>query len=221
MKIKEIGEEFRSVITGKTMDALIPPMIYLAVNALLNLRWAIVLSVLASIGLVILRLYTKKSWKYAFSGFIGVLIAAGFAYFADNAVNYYVPELLTSVSLILIATISLIVKRPLAAWLSHLTRGWTLSWFWRMDVRPAYTEVTFFWLLLFVLRSVLLFVLLIDNNITGLFIINTLLGLPVTGAVLALSYIYGIWRLKNLGGPGIEEFENKNPKPWKGQTRGF
>lgn len=54
-----------------------------------------------------------------------------------------------------------------------------------------------------------------------LFIINTLLGAPVTLIILSISYIYGIWRLRKLGGPSVDEFVNNEPKPWKGQTKGF
>jgi len=50
---------------------------------------------------------------------------------------------------------------------------------------------------------------------------NTLLGWPVTILVLVISYIYGIWRLRKLGGPGVEEFTEGADPPWKGQTRGF
>jgi hypothetical protein len=39
--------------------------------------------------------------------------------------------------------------------------------------------------------------------------------------VLAVSYVYGIWRLRKLGGPGVEEFESGKEPPWDGQTRGF
>ena len=48
----------------------------------------------------------------------------------------------------------------------------------------------------------------------------SLIGFSVSDALI-FSYIYGSWRLKNLGGPSVEEFnENKLP-PWEGQIRGF
>ena len=50
---------------------------------------------------------------------------------------------------------------------------------------------------------------------------NTLLGWPVTILILVVSYVYGIWRLKNLGGPGVDEFIAGEGPPWAGQTRGF
>ena len=221
MTIKEIGEELKSILQGKTIDAILPPFIYVIVNGFFGLGIAAGSALAASLVLVTLRLKSRKNWKYAFAGFMGVVIAAGFAIISGTAANYYLPKLFTSIGLIVITVVSLILKKPLAAWLSHLSRGWELEWFWRPDIRPAYTEVTLFWLGLFMMRGALQFVLLVADNVAGLFLLNTLLGLPVTISVLVLSYIYGVWRLKKLGGPGIEEYRKKSPRPWKGQTRGF
>ncbi len=113
------------------------------------------------------------------------------------------------------------MKKPLAAWMSHLTRGWTLEWFWRKDVRPAYTEVTIFWGGFFSFRLLIEIYLLLRGNVIQLFWSKTLLGLPAIVVVLIITYIYGIWRLHQLGGPGIEEFTKGKEPPWKGQNRGF
>jgi hypothetical protein len=109
----------------------------------------------------------------------------------------------------------------LAAFVSHLSRGWTLKWFAREDIRPAYFEVTLFWMIFFILKVVLQTVLWLKQDVSGLFLINTLLSMPANIIVLVTSYIYGIWRLHNLRGPGIEEFLENRSRPWKGQTRGF
>ena len=50
---------------------------------------------------------------------------------------------------------------------------------------------------------------------------NTLLGWPVTIIVLVISYVYGLWRLHRLGGPGVDEFVGGVEPPWKAQTKGF
>jgi hypothetical protein len=50
---------------------------------------------------------------------------------------------------------------------------------------------------------------------------NTLMGMPFTIVILIISYIYGIWRLRTLKGPGIEEFMESKESPYRGQTRGF
>ena len=113
------------------------------------------------------------------------------------------------------------LNRPMAAWLSHLTRGWTLSWFWRKDILPAYREVTIFWTLALLIRGFLQVSLFIGAPMARMFFINLMLGTPATMIVMGISYIYGIVRLKRLGGPGIEEYNQGQPSPWRGQTKGF
>jgi len=122
--------------------------------------------------------------------------------------------------LIIIATVSLVINKPLAAWASHLTRGWPLKWFWRDDIKPAYREVTIFWIIFLVMRlSIQIYIYRLgESNLTWA---NILLGWPFTITILLISYIYGIWRLKKLGGPGVEEYKKNKKPPWDGQKRGF
>ena len=52
-------------------------------------------------------------------------------------------------------------------------------------------------------------------------VIQVLTGWPGTALILMLSYVYGIWRLKKLGGPSVLEFIDGKEPPWEGQKRGF
>jgi hypothetical protein len=152
---------------------------------------------------------------------LAVGFAAGLALLTQNAANYFIPGLISSAVLLALAIGSLIIGKPLAAWASHLTRGWPLDWFWRADVKPAYREVTWMWLFFIAGRFVIQLSLFQRGQTGQLAWANTLLGWPVTIVVLVVSYIYGIWRLRKLGGPGVEEFQAGKEPPWKGQTRGF
>ena len=152
---------------------------------------------------------------------VGVLIASGFAYLAGNAANYFLPRVITSGFFFLVALISLIIGKPMAALASHITRGWSLDWFLRKDIKPAYREVTIAWGILFLTRMVLQIMLLRRANLVDVGIANILLGFPATFTVLILTYIYGIWRLKKLKGPGINEFMEGKEPPWEGQKKGF
>jgi hypothetical protein len=55
----------------------------------------------------------------------------------------------------------------------------------------------------------------------ALAIVNVATGWPLTIVLLALSYIYGLWRLQHLKGPSVEEFKASAAPPWTGQRRGF
>lgn len=221
INLQEIWEELKSVLSGSTIDALLPPILFVVVNGLFGLQAAVISALSLAVALAALRLFRKQSWGYALGGILAVGLAAGLALLTQEAASYFIPAIISSALITLAALISNLIGKPLAAWASHLTRGWPLEWFWRKDVKPAYREVTWFWTLFFTLRLALQVTLYLQGEAGTLAWANTLLGWPVTIIVLVLSYIYGIWRLQNLGGPGVEEFEEGKDPPWEGQKRGF
>lgn len=220
IKFKDLIEELRLVISSKTIDAIFPPLVFIISNNIFSLYIAAITAISVTILIGIRRLLKKQSWKYAFGGLILVSLASGLAYITKNAASYFIPSIINSIILIIISFGSLIIKKPLAAWASHLTRGWPLEWFWREDVKPAYREVTLFWIVFLIIRLSIQITLyrLGESNLTWA---NLLLAWPFTIGVLMVSYIYGIWRLKNLGGPGVEEFQENKKPPWNGQKKGF
>lgn len=220
-KGQEIWEELKSVLSGSTIDTLIPPIVFAIVNGILDLPIAAGIALGLALVAGIIRLLRKQPWQYALGGFLGVGIAAGLAILTDNPASYYLPAILSNALIFLAALISLLIAKPVAAWISHLTRGWPLDWFWRSDVLPAYREVTLFWLLVFAFRLALTLFLYFQGDATSLGWVNTVLGWPLTILVLIVSYVYGIWRLRKLAGPGVDEFEQNIDPPWRGQTRGF
>lgn len=220
-KTQEIGEELKSVLSGQSMDALLPPLVFVIANGLFRLEVAVITAVGLALLFTGLRIIKGQSWYYALGGFLGVGVAAGLALLTRDAVSYFIPTIIGSTLVFLGTIISNLVGKPLAAWLSHLTRGWPLSWFWREDVKPAYQEVSWVWALLIGLRLAIQVLLYQRGDAAALGWANVLLGWPVTIAVLVLSYIYGIWRLRHLGGPGVHEFRAGKEAPWEGQTRGF
>ncbi|MDP3443492.1 MAG: DUF3159 domain-containing protein, partial [Ignavibacteria bacterium] len=175
---------------------------------------------LFSILLLLYRTYNKDNSKYALVGFVMVSIASLLALLTNNPNTYFLPDLLTNVLLSLALGISLIVGKPLAAYASHITRAWPIEWYWRDDIKPAYKEVSLLWFIFFLLKSFLqIYLIFISNENSS--VINLLIGLPATIIVMSISYIYGLFRLKQLKGPSVNEYKLNKPKPYKGQTKGF
>ena len=219
--IREVYEEFILVFKGKTLDTLIPPIVFLIFLNLYTLNTALIVSFLLSLIILIYRMIKKEKQTYAFFGIIAVGIASIFSYLGNNPSTYFIPDILGSALSLVLAIISLIIKKPLAAYASHFTRGWPLSWFWRKDVLPAYMEVTILWSLYFLLRTTIEISFYANNDVQNFVWFNTLIVFPLLIGILTVSYLYGIWRLRKLKGPGVDEhIENKEP-PYKGQTRGF
>jgi len=222
-KMNELLQEFRTVFSGRsnTLDTIIPPLLYALVNMLAGPLLAVLSAVVLAAILTVLRLVRKQPWLYAVSGLVLTLLAAGLAWFTQNAASFFLPDLITSGTLLAATLLSIWFKKPLAAWSSHLTRSWPKEWYWLPNIRPAYTEVTWMWAAFIAARLIAEYLLYQQGNVSLLGLANVLLGWPVTIVVLVMSYLYGIWRLTKLGGPSVEEFLSHQPAPWKGQKKGF
>lgn len=222
-RLNEILEEFRTVTQGRgsTMDAILPPLVFVIANAIGDLTAAIWAALGSAVVLFVLRLLRKQPWKYALFGLGGVTLAIGLSLFTRQAQNFFLPAIITSAITLLACFVTLLIQRPLAALSSHISRNWPLAWYRHEKVRPAYAEVTWMWTGLIALRLATQVALYLSENAAELAWANLLLGWPVTVGVLVISYFYGTRRLQKLGGPSVEEFEEKAPPPWEGQKRGF
>jgi hypothetical protein len=223
-KINELKEELHTVFSGRgvnLLDSILPLMIFLILNALTDLRYALWGAIIIAIAFTIHRLVKKDKLLYALAGFGGVLLAAGFVKLSGSEAGFFLPGFISGGITIVLCVGSVFAGRPLAAWTSYLTRRWTLEWYWHGRVRPAYTGVTLFWAVAFSGRTALEYWLFQQEAVNALGAVKIVLGWPYTLLVLVLSYLYGIWRLGELKGPSVAEFVEGKEAPWEGQKRGF
>lgn len=222
-KFRELVEEFRTVFTGRSnlIDSILPPIAFVIVNAALGLSHAVWSSLAVALFITAFRLLRRQPLRYAFGGLGGVALAGLIAWQLGRAEGYFLPGFVTGILTVVACVVSVLLGRPLVAWTSFVARRWPLDWYWHPRVRPAYNEVTCFWAVFFVFR--LLFQLsLFQRASAGLLAaVNLLTGWPATVILLVVSYLYGTWRLRNLRGPGIQEFKAGAAPPWEGQRQGF
>jgi hypothetical protein len=81
--------------------------------------------------------------------------------------------------------------------------------------------VTLAWAIFFALRLTIQWLLFREAETAVLGLLSIVMGWPATIVLLVVSYLYGTWRLQNLRGPSVEEFEKGEEPPWEGQQRGF
>ncbi len=223
-KLQEIREELISVFSGrgiKILDSAVPILIFIVLNQFFDLNSAVIFSLLAGAAFLIYRLLIKDKLVFALAGMIGVAAAAGLVLISGNSAGFFVPGLISGLLTVLLCLGSVLVKNPLAAWSSRITRRWPKDWYKLDLVRPAYSEVTLIWAFTFGLRTGLETWLISQDAVTAAGFTKILLGWPYTILILVLSYLYGSWRLKKLGGPGVEEYIEGKQAPWEGQVRGF
>ncbi len=221
MTIHEIKEELRSVLKGKTLDTLLPPLVFLITYQFLTIYYAVGISLGIALLLTGWRIMRRASVLYSLLGLAGIGFATLIAILMGNVNDYFLPGIIGSVLLAFVTFISLVLKRPLTLLLSHITRGWTFQWFLRKDIYPAYFETGLLWLIYFSLRAALQVFFYFTDDVSGLTLMSTIFGFPLTVVILIVTYVYGIYRLKTLNGPGIEEYDEGKLPPYKGQTRGF
>jgi len=222
-KAREIFEELRLVLAGRSsfLDSLLPPLFFVLLNAI----WGVQVAIWASLGLAAViatyRLFKRQSLLYALGGAGGVALAAVVAYLLGRAEGFFLPTIISGAGTVLLCLVSVLVGRPIVAFTSFIARRWPLDWYWHPKVRPAYSEVTWMWVVFFGLRLLLQFNLFQEQAVGLLGVVQLLTGWPATIILLIVSYLYGTWRLKNLGGPSVEEFKSGAEPPWEGQRRGF
>jgi hypothetical protein len=222
-KLREILEELRMVLAGRSnfLDSLLPPLLFVLLNAI----WGVEVAIWASLGMAVViaifRLFRRQSLLYALGGAGGVALAAGVAYLLGRAEGFFLPTIVTGAITVLLCLVSVLVGRPIVAFTSFVARRWPLDWYWHPKVRPAYSEVTWLWVVFFGLRLLLQVNLFQGEAASLLGVVQLLTGWPATILLLIASYLYGTWRIRNLGGPSVEEFTSGAEPPWEGQRRGF
>lgn len=221
--LREITEELHSVLLGKVpiVDAIVPPLAFIAVNAVAGLTAGAVVAITSAVAITITRLARRRPVRFALAGLGGVVLAAAFAAWSGSAEGFFVPGILSGALTSLIALISIAAGRPMVAWTSMLARRWPAAWYWHPQVRPAYRDVTWVWAAFFASRTVLQWNLAQDGELEALAVARVLGGWPALVVLLVATYVYGTWRLRRLGGPSVEEFRSGAPQPWTGQQRGF
>ena len=222
-KFRELVEEFRLVFTGRSnlIDSIVPPVIFLIINALLGFRYAMWGSLAVALMITVFRLSRRQPLRYALGGIGGVVLAILIAQLLGRAEGYFLPGIMTGALTVLGCLVSVIAGRPLVAWTSFIARRWPLDWYWHPKVRPAYNEVTLAWAVFFAIRLGLQWSLFREQAAGLLAAIQVITGWPATIALLVISYLYGTWRLRHLRGPSVEEFRAGAEPPWTGQRRGF
>ncbi len=222
-KAEELIEEFRQVVLGESnlADTAVPTLVFLIVNGVFGFEYAMWTSLVMAVAISLVRWRRGQSLQFALGGIGSVLLAIVLSRIVGRQEGYFLPAIANGALVFIVTLGSVLVRRPLVAWTSHLARRWPLAWYWHPRVRPAYSEVTLFWGFVFGLRLWGQMLLFRAEDPERFAAFTTLGGWPATIVLLVLSYLYGSWRLKQLRGPSVEEFQAGVEAPWQGQQRGF
>lgn len=219
----DVKEDLRSLFVGdRTIgDSFPAPIAFVAVNAWQGLGAATIAALVVGAVVAAWRVRKGQQVVYALGGILAIGFAALIALRSGRAEGYFLPGIVSAFAWAAIAVVSLLVRRPLAAWSSWLFRRWPLHWYWRPDVRPAYAAVTVIWAAFFALRGAIQWLLYVQEQPELLAAAKLATSWPTILPLLVVSYIYGNRKLSRLGGPNTEEFAAGASPPYAGSQRGF
>ncbi len=221
--VAEIVDELRSTLFGRAgaVGGVLPPIAFLVLRPFVGIPWAATGSLLAAAITIAVRLSRGNTIRFAVAGAAGALIAAGVALRQDSAEAYFLPGIVQGAGTSLVLLVSIVIRRPIVAFTSWITRGWPAEWYRHPKVQPAYLLATWLWVGFFALRTAWQWRLYITGDEGGLLLTRLVGGWPATVALLVATYVFGRWRLGRLGGPSVDEYVADTPPPWVGQPKGF
>ncbi len=221
--LKELLEELKLVFSGRNsiIDAAIPPVIFIIINATIRFMPAVWISLGAAVVVILLRLMRRQPIRNALGGLGAALAAVLLVFLLNSSEAFFLPTIVNGALMVVVLSASVLLKRPAVAWTSHLTRRWPLDWYWHPKVRPAYSEVSLIWVVYSTIKLTIQIYLYQNRMVDELAVFNLTSGWPTLIILLISSYIYGLKRLSGLKGPSVEEYMRDAPPPWEGQKRGF
>jgi hypothetical protein len=183
------------------VDTGLGPLLFVTVNALAGVDTAAAVAVGASVVLMTERLLRGKRAINAIGGLLGTGIAAFIAVRTGKPEGYFVPRMLYQLALAVVFAGSVLVRRPVGAYIGAALYRAEPGWANHPRVRRAFSEVTLVWSALFGLRAAVYAILIAAGKPGGLAAASIVIGWPPFLALAWASYRYVPWRLERLGAP--------------------
>lgn len=175
-----------------TVVAAIPPVVFVVVNALTQLRTAIVAAIASGVLLSLYRLFRRQSLQQAATGLFSVLVAALVAARTGQARGFFLVGIAGSVFYGVVFLLSLVVRRPLVgvAWefLDPAPLPPGTRWYRVKALRRAYDLATCAALAMFASRALVQLSLFRDNKTGWLAVTKIVMGFPLYLVVIAVVF---------------------------------
>ena len=219
----DIREEIKSLFVGdRTLgDSFAPPLLFVLVNAVWNIELAAGVAIAAGVAVAMWRIRKGQQIIYAIAGIAGVAFAAFLALRSGRAETYFLPGIISTLAYAAGTLISILVKRPLSGWTGWAYRRWPLDWYWRDDVRPAYSYVSWFWFGYFAVRGSVSGWLFVVEQPELLAIWKSVTSWPTLLPLFYFTYRIGVRKRDELGGPNVDEYLAGATAPYVGGQRRF
>lgn len=167
----------------------VPVLVFVVVNVVAELKPAVWAAVGAGVLVLIWRLARRDPIQPAISGLIGVGVCALVANQTGEARGFYLPGLLYSAFLGVVALVSAVVRWPLAGVIWHGINGHGQGWRQDPVLLRAYTWATGIWAFVFAARVVVQGLLYDANAENWLGVARLAMGYPLLGVAILATIV--------------------------------
>src|SRR3954466_6340253 len=173
------------------VDTLVGPLIFLVLYKTAGLDAALIGAGAAALAVVAVRRLRGQQLTSAWYGVAGVLLGAALAKATGNGSGYFLPKVASNVLYGTAFLVSVVIGKPLIGVAWAFFHRQPLSWGYRAEVRRVFAALTLMWAGAHFLRAVVYGVLIADDKDRprSLATATVVLGLPLTGALLAVTLI--------------------------------
>lgn len=174
-----------------TIESSVPPVAFVVAYTASGQDTEIAAIVAVAVGvlLAIARIVRRETPQYTITGLVGVGFAAFIATRTGKAENFFLPGLLLNAAYAGAYFVSILVRRPLIGLLvTGLTGGDTS---WRQDpvLMRVYSQASWLWVGLFLLRLAVQLPMYLAGSVTALGVAKTAMGLPLFGIGIWLTWL--------------------------------
>ncbi len=135
------------------------------------------------------RLVAREPVTQALGGLLGIGLGAGIALFTGRAQDFFVPGILKNLGFAALYAVTSLVRYPLIGLLLGFTLGEGLHWRRVRERMRVYQQATWVWVAMFAVRALVQGRLYVKGDATTLGFVNLLLGLPLFGLAVALTWL--------------------------------
>ena len=135
------------------------------------------------------RLIRGEQLRFAFSGFIGVAIAAFIASRSGKAEDFFLPGLLFNAGYALVYLVSILIRWPLIGVLVGPLIGEGMTWRQDPEKVALYSKASWIWFGMFIVRLAVQLPLYLAGAVVALGVAKTAMGLPIFALTLWLTYL--------------------------------
>lgn len=178
-------QRYKEIING-----VIPAIIFMVIYKYISFSWAVITGF--GIGLIIyIREYIKykKLTSFSYLGIFGLVFQTMISLIAKNPKTYFIYSLISNLVYAIIFGISLIIKKDI---ISFCARDMCETEEEFHNLKPAFRTITAIWFIFFILRTIIKAVGFMNWSFETLYIINWILGTPVSIILIWYSFEYPV-----------------------------